>query len=163
VNLRVIYDMPFKKTHKFVANSSVTFFKDLQVNTDGTAARVRDAQAAAQYELGLGELAIIGPASISAAFYYQYQHAPAILTIDPLKPVPGVTFTDLPEGAKTVFADKGDIVLGQVKLVLTPSGSSVKVPVAVSFSNRTELIDKPTWKAQLGVTYDFDSLFARGR
>ena len=100
---------------------------------------------------------------MSAALYYQYQHAPSLLNFDPLKPVPGVTFVGLPDDAKTVFATKGDIILGQVKLSLTPHESSVKVPLAVTYSNRTELIDKPTWRAQIGVTYDFDSLFARGK
>ena len=47
-----------------------------------------------------------------------------------------------------------------VGIVLTPPRSGVKVPVSVTYSNRTELIDKPTWRAQIGITYDFDSLFA---
>jgi hypothetical protein len=39
--------------------------------------------------------------------------------------------------------------------------SSVRFPIAVSWSNRTELITKPAWRAQIGVSYDLDSLFAR--
>ena len=163
LNGRFVLDLPLSKKDKLVANVASTWYNTAQTNTDGTQSRYRDAQAAVQYERGLGDLAIIGPATLSAAFYYQYQHAPAILKIDPAKPVPGVTFVDLPAGAKAVFAEKGDIVLGQVKLSLTPPGSSVKVPLAFTYSNRTELIAKPTWKAQLGVTYDFDSLFARGK
>jgi hypothetical protein len=162
-NLRFAYDAPLSKKDKLVVNVAATWYTTSQANTDGTSSKYRDAQAALQYERGLGDIAIIGPATLSAAFYYQYQHAPALLKIDPLKPVPGVTFVDLPANAKTVFAEKGDIVLGQIKLSLTPKESSVKVPLAVTYSNRTELIDKPTWKAQLGVTYDFDSLFARGK
>ena len=162
-NARFVLDLPLSKKDKLVANVASTWYDASQTNTDGTQTSYRDAQAAVQYERGLGELAIIGPATLSAAFYYQYQHAPSILRIDPAKPVPGVTFVDLPANARAVFAEKGDIVLGQLKLSLTPKESSVKVPLAFTYSNRTELIDKPTWKAQLGVTYDFDSLFARGK
>ncbi|MEO5740521.1 MAG: hypothetical protein ABIS29_08005 [Vicinamibacterales bacterium] len=160
-NVRVIVDKPFTAKHKLVANAAMTWYDQTQIDVDGAGARYRDAQVGLQYERGLGDLAIIGRATLSAAAYYQYQHAPALLTIDPLKPVPGVAFVDLPENARTVFPEKGDIILGQLKLLLTPSESSVKIPLAVTFSNRTELIAKPTWKAQIGVTYDFDSLFAR--
>ena len=162
-NLRLVGDVPVTKTQKLVFNAAMTWYDKAQANTDGSTTKYRDAQAAVQYEHGLGDLAIIGPATFSAAFYYQYQHAPALLTVDPLKPVPGVTFINLPDSARTVFAEKGDILLGQLKLSLTPKESSVKVPLAVTYSNRTELIDKPAWKAQIGVTYDFDSLFARGK
>jgi len=50
--------------------------------------------------------------------------------------------------------------LFQAKLTLAPVGSNIKVPVSVTYSNRTELIEKPTWRGQVGFTYDFDSLFA---
>ena len=162
-NVRVIFDKPFTTKDKLVANAAVTWYGQMQSNTDGSSTKYRDAQAALQYERGLGDLAIVGPATFSAAVYYQYQHAPALLTVDPLKPIPGVTFVALPENAKTVFAEKGDIILGQIKLSLTPKESSIKVPLAIAYSNRTELIDKPAWKAQIGVTYDFDSLFASGK
>lgn len=162
-NARLILDAPITKKDKLVANAAFTWYDETQTNTDGTATRYRDAQAAVQYEHGLGDLAIIGPATVSTAFYYQYQHAPALLTVDPLKPVPGITFVGLAADAKTVFATKGNIVLGQVKLLLTPKESSVKVPLALTYSNRTEVIAKPAWRAQIGVTYDFDSLFARGK
>jgi len=164
-NVRFIFDVPFKKNNKLVANFAATWYDASQTNTDGSLTKYRDAQAAVQYERGLGDLAIIGPANLSFAFYYQYQHAPALLKADPLKPVPGVTFVDLPDNAKTVFAEKGDIFLGQIKLSLTPKESSVKIPLAVTIANRSELIKTPKldWKAQIGVTYDFDSLFARGK
>jgi hypothetical protein len=39
--------------------------------------------------------------------------------------------------------------------------SNVRFPIALSYSNRTELIDKPDWRGQVGVSYDFDALFAK--
>ena len=43
---------------------------------------------------------------------------------------------------------------------MTPPGKSVKIPISVTYSNKTELINKPTWRAQIGVAYDFDSLMS---
>jgi len=39
--------------------------------------------------------------------------------------------------------------------------SSAGFPIAVRYSNRTDLIAKSVVRAQFGVSYDFDSLFAR--
>jgi len=97
---------------------------------------------------------------VGIAGYYQRQQSPAILTVDPAKPLPGITLVGLPAGAKEVFPKTGDIYLAQARLVVTPSGSSVTVPFSVTYSNRTELIDKPTFRGQIGISYNFDALFA---
>jgi hypothetical protein len=162
-NYRGILDLPLTNRTKVVANVAFTFYDTLPEGAPADMSKYRDAQAGAQVEHGLGPHSIIGPAVLSLALYYQYQHAPSLLTVDPTTPVPGVTFFNLPEAAKTVFATKGNIVLGQAKLSVMPDRSSVKIPLSVTFSNRTELVDKPTWKAQVGVTYDFDSLLGAVR
>jgi hypothetical protein len=58
-----------------------------------------------------------------------------------------------------VYGTTGNIAIGQLKLT-AGGGSAVTVPLSVTYSNRTELIASPTWKAQIGVSYDFDSLFS---
>jgi hypothetical protein len=87
---------------------------------------------------------MLGSAALDTAIYYQYQHAPAILNVTPATPLPGVAFTDLPASATSVFADTGNIILGQIRLVLAPGTSSVRIPISITGSNRTELINKPT-------------------
>ncbi|MND07777.1 hypothetical protein D3C83_299980 [compost metagenome] len=47
-----------------------------------------------------------------------------------------------------------------MKLSLAPGATGIKIPLSLTLSNRTELIDKPTWRGQLGLTYDFDSLLS---
>jgi hypothetical protein len=141
-----------------VANGAATFYGSLPATAPVDATRYRDAQFGLELDHGLGQQSIIGPAVISFALYYQYQHSPALLKIDPLKPIPGIEFTGLPPNARTIFAEKSDIWLGQAKLSLTPPGSSIKVPLSVTYSNRTELIDKPTWRGQVGLAYNLDSL-----
>jgi hypothetical protein len=159
-NAKLIADWPVTTQTKLVGNAGATWYDSLPAGAPAGMSKYRDAQAGFQLDQGLGSASILGPATFSLAVYYQYQHAPALFDVDPANPIPGVQFVALPDAAKTVFAEKGNIVLGQAKLTLTPQGSAMKIPVAVTISNRTELIDKTTWRAQVGITYDFDSLFA---
>jgi len=59
-----------------------------------------------------------------------------------------------------VYAQKGQIHVAQGKFTFCPGKSSITLPVAFTWSNRTELITKPTWGGQIGISYDFDSLFS---
>ena len=121
--------------------------------------RLRDIEFGAQYERKLGSLPILGTAALDLSFYYQNQRSASILKVDPTQPLPGITFTGLPTNAADVFVKAGDTKLGQLRFVLGPGGSNVRVPFSVSYSNRTDLITHPAWKAQVGISYDFDSLF----
>lgn len=157
-NVRLIMDLPLTTRTKMVLNGAATFYDSLPANSPASVTHYRDAQFGLELDHGLGEQSIVGPAMISFALYYQYQHTPPLLEIDPLNPIPGIEFAGLPANARTVFTEKGDIWLGQAKLSLTPPGSSIKVPLSLTYSNRTELVDKPTWRGQVGLAYDLDSL-----
>lgn len=159
-NLRLVADIPVAARTKLVLNGGVTLYDDPKSIAAAGVARLRDAQVAAELDQSLGESAITGPLVFSLAGYYQYQHSPAVLNVDPTNPVPGVAFVGLSPNASTVFTTTGNIVLGQAKLTFTPPSSGIKIPVSVTFANRSELIDKAFWRAQVGVTYDLDSLFA---
>ncbi len=156
---RVIFDRGLGNKWSLTANGAFTIF-DTRPKV-ANVGRLRDAQFGAQAQKDLGTLPVFGAAAVSATYYFQYQNSPAILNVTPGMPLPGVTFTGLPATATQVFAEKGNLHIGQLRLVLGPGTSSVRFPIAVSYSNRTELIAKPTWRAQIGVSYDFDSLFAR--
>jgi hypothetical protein len=123
------------------------------------AGRLRDAQFGFQLDRNLGPLAFLGTSAVTAAYYFQYQSSPAIINVTPGTPLSGITFVGLPATATEAFAEKGNLHIGQVKLVL--GESSVRFPIAVSYSNRTELITKPSWRAQVGISYDLDALFSK--
>ena len=158
-NYRVIFDYPVSKDTKLVANGAVTFYDSVPAGQT-IVSRYRDAQFGLQLDYGLGDASILGPAVLSLAGYFQYQHSPALLEVDPSAPIPGVGFIGLPENATTVFATTGNIWLFQGKLSLVPSGSSIKIPLSVTWSNKTELVDEPVWRGQIGLSYDLDRLFA---
>jgi hypothetical protein len=55
-------------------------------------------------------------------------------------------------------APRGHIVVAQAKLTIPVKGSGVKVPLSVTASNRTELIKARDVRANVGITFDLDTL-----
>jgi hypothetical protein len=158
---RLIYDQTFKKW-TLTFNGAASIYDSTPSTSIPGASRLRDVQAAAEVDYDLTSIGILGSGSSAGlAYYYQNQESPAILNVNPANPVLGVTFTGLPAGATQVFATKGTIHIAQAKLALGSGQSSFHFPVAVTWSNRTELVSKPEWRGQIGISYDFDSLFAQ--
>lgn len=157
---RLIGDLPLTAETKLVVNGAITVYHSLPEAIDQRVERIRDARFGVQLDHGLGDVSILGPAVASVALYYQKQNTASVLEIDPGNPLPNVMFVGLPDDVTHVFTRTGDIWLAQAKLSLVPPNKSVKIPLAITYSNRTELVDKPAWSAQIGLTYDFDSLFA---
>ena len=56
---------------------------------------------------------------------------------------------------------KGTTAVGQLKLTVPVKGSGVRIPLSVTFANRTELITESVVRANVGLTYDLDVLFAK--
>jgi hypothetical protein len=103
---------------------------------------------------------ILGHSTASAAYYLQDQTSPAILNVTPGQPASGVTITGLPSTATQVYAQKGNIDIVQGKFTYSPGTSGLTVPVSFTWSNRTELVsNNPLWRGQVGISYNFDSLF----
>jgi hypothetical protein len=158
--VRGIYQKTWK-TLSLTVNGAVSFYNTAQTGVPG-AGRLRDSQFVSELA---HNFSINTPATgnlnltLSGAFYDQYQSSPAILNVTPGSPVDGVTFSGLPSTATQIYAQKGNIALGQIKLSVG-GGSAVTVPLSMTYSNRTELITTPTWKAQIGISYDFDTLFS---
>jgi hypothetical protein len=57
----------------------------------------------------------------------------------------------------------GNIWLFQSKLSLKVKNSGVKIPVALTYTNRTELNKESDVRGSIGVTYNLDSLFANSK
>lgn len=63
-------------------------------------------------------------------------------------------------GGKSYLVAPGRIHVVQAKVTIPAKGTGLKVPLSVSWSNRTELIQEKTVRAQIGVTWDFDAFTA---
>lgn len=60
---------------------------------------------------------------------------------------------------------RGDIAIGQVKLVfpINFSGISFKLPLSLTFANRSDLIKEKTIRGNFGITFDIDPFVQRLR
>lgn len=154
---RLIFDKGFTKEWSVTANGAVAINDDNPPATVPGASRLRDAQAGFQLQHNFSSFIFSSPAALSGSYYFQYQNSPAILNVTPGTPLPGITITGLPPNATQIFAQKGNLHVAQLKLVLGVGQSTMRIPLAVSYSNRTELISKPFWRGQVGIMYDFDS------
>ena len=59
------------------------------------------------------------------------------------------------------MAPKGNLIVGQAKLTIPVKGSGIKIPLSVTVANRTELIKEKEVRANIGITFDLDAIFAR--
>jgi hypothetical protein len=78
-----------------------------------------------------------------------------------------VAAAPLPEGASTESASsmpatalKGTIGVVQMKLTVPVKDSGVKIPLSITASNRTELIDEKDVRASFGITFNLDALLS---
>jgi hypothetical protein len=144
-------------------NAGGNFYNSTPLGVPGASA-FRDAQVGTEFDYAICTanpnpiLAWLGNATFGLTYYYQDQKSPSILKVTPGMPLPGISITGLASTTSTVFATKGPINFVQLKYGLG-TGKNVKFPIAVSWSNRTDLITHSLWSAQFGVSYDFSSLF----
>jgi hypothetical protein len=161
--VKLIFDKSFgsKAQWSLTANGGVSFNTVVSSSVPGSST-FRDAQFGAEGKYSFGQLSVLGSslgnAAISATYYFQDQHSPSVLNVTPGTPLTGITLTGLSSTATQVFAATGPIHVGQIRFELG-SGSSVKFPLAITYASRTELLTHPDLRAQIGISYSFDSLF----
>ena len=61
----------------------------------------------------------------------------------------------------TMIAPKGDILVGQAKLTIPIKGTAFKIPLSISYANRTEFLKEKEIRGNFGFTFDVDSIFAK--
>lgn len=148
-------------------NGGFSLYNYVPASTIPGASLLRDVQVGTELDYSISSsnwpsiLKKIGDSTVSATYYFQYQTSPSILNVTPGSPLNGITITGLPSTATQVFAKKGDIHVAQLKWGFG-KGKNVKFPIAVTYSNRTELITHPAWGLQFGVSYDLSAFMGTG-
>jgi hypothetical protein len=122
-------------------NAAITFFTEGV--PAGASRRARDIQFSGQLDLKLGSGSDVGTFLLSFAARYQRQFDDTIAA-----------------GGLIVPDTKGTTATGQVKLTVPVNGAT-RVPLSVTFANRSELISERVIRANVGLTYDLDWVFAR--
>jgi len=105
--------------------------------------RMRDVQLSAQLDVPLLRRADTGLFLFSISGKYQY-----------LKRDPAF-------GVSTLATPSASLAVAQMKFTIPMGTSGTKIPLSISFANRTELINEHEIRGNIGVTYDLDALFAR--
>ncbi len=155
-NLRFIFShQPTAAPLLITANAAMTLYNSIP--TGATTGRLRDVQAAAKIDRRLGMIPNLGNAVLTVGGYYQWMKDDALIEIGPGNVAPGSGIV-LPGTAATLLGTKGSIGIVQGR-VTVPLNNTIKIPLSLTWSNRTELIKESDTRGQIGVTFDIDSLF----
>jgi hypothetical protein len=153
-NGRFVYShQPTLSPTLVTANFSSTWYTEEGPNRE----RWRDVQAAVQLDRRLSEIPRFGYAVATFGFYYQWMREDALINIPAGTVAPG-SGIDLSAEAASLLDTKGHIVIFQSQLTI-PAGETVKVPLSVTWANRSELIKEKDVRGQIGMTLDLDGLF----
>ena len=126
-----------------------------QIPAGATYGRMRDFQFAAQFDRPLGD-PINHATTLTVAVYAQYQFDPTVLNIGPGNLAPGTNIT-LPQNAQVLLGTKGFQAIAQAKITINLK-SGLNIPIAVSWANKTDLLNATDVRGNVGITYNFDSI-----
>jgi hypothetical protein len=90
------------------------------------------------------------------AGYGQYQYDPTFLNITAGNLAPGTNIT-LPSNAQVLLGTAGWLGVVQGKLAINLN-KGLSIPIALKWSNRTELLDANDVRGQIGISYDLSAL-----
>ncbi len=122
-------------------NASMSIFDAIPLGASG---RVRDFQLGGELSVRVGSIETTGPFVVAFAGKYIHQYE-----------------NSFDEGGIVVPGTKGTTAIGQMKLTIPVKGSGVRMPLSVTFANRTDLIKEKEIRGNVGITYDLDMLFAK--
>jgi hypothetical protein len=132
---------------QFTANASTTIYNSIPAGTH--IGRVQSYRAAVQADIPLPEIKNVGmPIFTFSGLFLSLLNQPL---------GQNVVVNDVP------ISLTGNIWLFQSKFSLKVKNSGVKIPVALTYTNRTELNKESDVRGSIGVTYNLDSLFANSK
>jgi hypothetical protein len=147
---------PLTPSGALVLNAGVSFFRP---ELAGAAAewKIRDAQVSTALDWTPIRTGMLRP-TYTIAYYFQYMVSNGVIAFDKTAITPGGAAIPLPKAASELLNTKGPIHVAQVRVSI-PAASGVSFPLAVSYSNRTELVTgKAFWQGHAGISYDLAQL-----
>ncbi len=158
-NQPLTHDFKLIYAHDFGARGMVTFNGAVSLYDTllGGAkyGRLHYGQVSTEYDRTLSGKDKSLQTQLSLAGYWQYQPHPSILNIPAGTVVPG-TNIPLPNGTQEFVGTAGSLWVTQAKLTIKGSGG-INVPIGVSWSNKTDLLQGSRIGAQVGLSYNFAS------
>ncbi|MGB9122942.1 MAG: hypothetical protein WCE73_20170 [Candidatus Angelobacter sp.] len=151
-------DDPKKRTPLTGAQLTANFTTSIYASLPAGAAygRLRDFQLSGEFDKPFGGTPDEPRGTWSLAGYGQYQYDPTVLTITAGNLVPG-TNIPLPGDAQVLLGTAGWLAVAQGKLVINLK-KGLSIPVAVKWSNKTDLLKGDDVRGQVGLSYDLSAL-----
>lgn len=144
-NLNVVLSRGFVDGPELTVNVGTTWFQSIPAGVETRT--LRDIQTSFQLDFPLREIQQIGKPTLTVAGQF-------------------VSLRAEPLGAKVLVngvavSTKGNIGLVQAKLTIPTRSAGVSIPLSVTWANRTELIKERQVRANFGISWDLDKIFAR--
>jgi hypothetical protein len=135
-------------------NAGVDLYqKDQPTGIATNTSRFRDAQVALQFDRPLGGGG--SPVQLSVGGYYQYQRNPGIFTVPSgAASIPNTNIPLPPNGAIILTDTKGSLYAVQAVVTVQVPGFGVRVPIGISWSNKTDLVRGNEVRAHIGFTFN---------
>jgi hypothetical protein len=157
------HDVTIIYGHNFGAAGSLTFNGAASLYNGALPAgasygRVHYGQVSGEYDRNLNNPQNSFQTQLSLAGYWQYQPQPSVLNIPAGTVAPGTTIP-LPNGTQEFVGTAGSLWVTQGSLTIKGPGG-VNIPLGVSWSNKTDLLQGSKVGGQVGISYNFSSLSA---
>jgi hypothetical protein len=117
---------------------------------------LEDVQGSGEFDIPFGGTMAQRLGTFSVAGYVQYQYNATVLNISSINELPG-TNIPLPANAQTYLGTAGWLGVAQAKFVFNLK-QGLSIPVAVKWSNKTDLLQGNDIRGQFGISYDFSAL-----
>jgi hypothetical protein len=153
-DFKIIYAHDFGAMGMLTFNAATSIYDSLP--TGAKYGRIHYGQASGEYDRNLRPDTSNFQPQLSIAGYYQYQPSPSVLKIPAGTVAPG-TNIPLPNGVQEFVGTAGNLWVTQAKITIKGSGG-INIPIGVSWSSKTDLLQGTKLGAQVGISYDFSQL-----
>jgi len=148
-NFKLIFEKGLNGGGSFTSNFSATIFNSKP--TGVVANQLRDLQASFQVDIPVNtSFPKLG--NVVASLSGKYEH------------IPSDSFVGMVQGVTPITSDatlKGNLGIGQAKITFPVKGSGVKIPLSITWANRTELIKEKDVRGNIGITFDMDTIISK--
>jgi len=151
----VVYAYSFKAMGAVTANGGFSLY-DGALPVGAQYGRMHYGQISAEYDQNLSAKTSSLQEQLTLAAYWQYQPQPSVLNIAAGTVAPG-TNIPIPNGTQEFVGTAGSLWVAQGKLTIKGAGG-IDIPLGVSWSNKTDLLQGSKVGAQVGISYDLSSL-----
>jgi hypothetical protein len=151
-------DDPTRRTPLTGAELTANFTTSIYASLPAGAAygRLRDFQLSGEFDKPFGGTPDEPRGTWSLAGYGQYQYDPTVLNITAGNLAPGTNIA-LPSDAQVLLGTAGWLGVAQGKVVINLK-KGLNIPVALKWSNKTDLLKGSDVRGQVGISYDLSAL-----